>query len=73
MAELVYARVLEARPVRVVGSSPTHGTKNNLGFFLNYFMPLGLEPGKGENGSFLYLRKVHENPKVFVRVPTKSG
>jgi hypothetical protein len=22
--------------------------------------------GKGENGSFLLLRKVHENPKVFV-------
>ncbi len=22
--------------------------------------------GKGENGSFLFMRKAHENPKVFV-------
>ena len=30
-------------------------------------MNTGLERGKGENGSFLLLRKVHENLKVFVR------
>ena len=29
--------------------------------------------GKGENGSFLLLRKAHENPKVFVRAPTIVG
>ena len=33
----------------------------------------GIEPeGKGENGSFLLLRKVHENPKVFVGVSSAS-
>ena len=36
-----------------------------MGVFKFNYIPLGVEPGKGENGSFLLLRKASRKPEGF--------